>query len=71
MSSLSVLDVKSTLEELSGLDFSAFEPRMIENAEEKLKRDVAKLQANPLLKNGAEVRGAIYDVDTGKVNWVC
>ena len=71
MSSLSVLDVKSTLEELSGLDFSSFEPRMIENAEEKLKRDVEKLQANPLLKTGVEVRGAIYDVDTGKVDWVC
>ena len=67
MSSLSVSDVKRTLEELSGLDFSSFEPRMIENAEEKLRRDVAKLQSNPLLKNGVEVRGAMYDVDTGKV----
>ena len=71
MASLSVSDVKRTLEELSGLDFSSFEPRMIENAEEKLCRDVAKLQSNPLLKNGVEVRGAMYDVDTGKVNWVC
>ncbi len=44
---------------------------MIEFPEEKLRRDVAALQANPLLKNDVEVRGAIYDVDTGKVNWIC
>lgn len=71
MASLSVTDVKETLERLSGLDFSTFEPRMIENQEEKLRSDVATLLANPLLKNDVKVRGAIYDVDTGKVNWIC
>lgn len=71
MASLSVTDVKETLEGLSGLDFSTFEPRMIENQEEKLRGDVATLLANPLLKNDVKVRGAIYDVDTGKVNWIC
>ena len=71
MASLSVPKIKHTLAELSGLDFSSFEPRMIEFPEEKLRRDVAALQANPLLKNDVEVRGAIYDVDTGKVNWIC
>jgi carbonic anhydrase len=44
---------------------------MIENQEEKLRSDVATLLANPLLKNDVKVRGAIYDVDTGKVNWIC
>ena len=71
MASLNVADVTETLERLSGLDFSTFEPRMIENQEEKLRRDVATLLANPLLKNDVQVRGAIYDVDSGKVNWIC
>ncbi len=43
---------------------------MIEDAESKLRNDVASLQANQLLKDGVQVYGAIYDVDTGLVNWV-
>lgn len=69
MASLSVSQVQTTLAELSGLDFSDFEPRMIEDAAQKLNSDVAALQANPLLKEGVQVFGAIYDVDTGKVGW--
>jgi carbonic anhydrase len=69
MASLSVSEVQTTLAELSGLDFSNFEPRMIEDAAQKLNSDVAALQAHPLLKEGVQVFGAIYDVDTGKVDW--
>jgi carbonic anhydrase len=69
MASLSVADVQATLGELSGKDFSGFEPRMIQNAEEKLAQDVAALKANALLKPGVSVHGALYDVDTGTVDW--
>ena len=70
MASLSVADVQATLGELSGKDFSSFEPSMIENADQKLAHDVATLQANAMLNTGVTVHGAVYDVDTGTVRWV-
>lgn len=70
MASLPLADVRQKLTDMSGKDFSEFNPRMIEDAESKLRNDVASLQANQLLKDGVQVYGAIYDVDTGLVNWV-
>ncbi|MGB1233113.1 MAG: carbonic anhydrase, partial [Poseidonia sp.] len=70
MASLSVADVQATLGELSGKDFSGFEPRMIADADAKLRSDVAALQANAMLKDGVSVHGAVYDVDTGSVRWI-
>ncbi len=69
MASLSVSDVQATLTELSGKDFSSFEPRMIADAHAKLAEDVSALQAHPMLKDGVTVHGAVYDVDTGAVQW--
>ena len=71
MTSMTVADIQNTLAELSGLDFSSFTPRMVENQEEKLRADVAALQANALLREGTTVRGAIYEVGSGEVRWVC
>ena len=70
MASLPLANVREKLTDMSGKDFSEFNPRMIEDAESKLRNDVESLQANQLLKDGVEVFGAIYDVDTGQVNWV-
>ena len=70
MASLSVADVQATLGELSGKDFSGFEPRMIADADAKLRSAVAALQANAMLKDGVSVHGAVYDVDTGSVRWI-
>ena len=70
MASLPLVDVRNTLADLSKKDFSNFTPRMIDDAQEKLKSDVNSLKNNALLKEGVEVHGAIYDVDTGKVNWI-
>ena len=70
MASLPLVDVRNTLADLSKKDFSNFTPRMIDDAQEKLKSDVNSLKNNALLKEGVEVYGAIYDVDTGKVNWI-
>ena len=70
MASLSVADVQATLGELSGKDFSGFEPRMIADADAKLRSDVEALQANAMLKDGVSVHGAVYDVDTGSVRWI-
>jgi carbonic anhydrase len=43
---------------------------MIHDAETKLESDVLSLQNNPMLKEGVQVFGAVYDVDTGEVNWI-
>lgn len=71
MASLSLTEVRTKLTDLSGMDFSSFEPRMTDDWEGKLRADVASLKANALLKEGVQVRGARYDVDTGTVTWVC
>lgn len=71
MASLNLPEVQTRLTELSGMDFSSFEPRMIEDWEGKLRADVASLKANKLLNEGVVVRGARYDVDTGMIHWVC
>ena len=70
MASLPLADVRQKLTDMSGKDFSEFNPRMIEDAHFKLRNDVESLRTNQLLKDGVEVFGAIYDVDTGQVNWL-
>ena len=70
MASLPLADVRQKLTDMSGKDFSKFNPRMIDDANSKLRNDVESLRTNQLLKDGVEVFGAIYDVDTGLVKWV-
>ena len=70
MASLPLADVRQKLTDMSGKDFSEFNPRMIEDAHSKLRNDVENLRTNQLLKDGVEVFGSIYDVDTGQVNWL-
>jgi carbonic anhydrase len=43
---------------------------MIDNAEDRLREDVKSLQNNELIDDEIEIFGAIYDVDTGVVNWL-
>ena len=70
MASMPLQEVQQRLTDLSNLDFSNFNPRMIHDAETKLESDVLSLQNNPMLKEGVQVFGAVYDVDTGEVNWI-
>ena len=70
MASMPLSAVQQHLSDLAGIDFSNFKPRMIDDAETKLQNDVYNLQNNPLIKEGIEVYGAVYDVDTGLVNWL-
>ena len=69
MASLPLADIQQKLSKLTSKDFSNFKPRMIEDANAKLRADVELLQTNPMIKDGVKVLGAIYDVDTGLVNW--
>jgi len=70
MASQTLDGLQAALTASSGKDFSTFEPRLIDDPLEKLARDVAQLQAHPLLNDAATVHGAMYDVDTGLVNWL-
>jgi len=70
MTSQTLDGLQAALTASSGKDFSTFEPRLIDEPLEKLARDVAQLQAHPLLNDAATVHGAMYDVDTGLVNWL-
>lgn len=40
---------------------------MINDIEESVREDVAKLHASPLIPNDVVISGAIYDVDTGRM----
>jgi carbonic anhydrase len=70
MASQKLDGLRSALSAKSGKDFSSFEPRLIDEPTAKLASDVAELEAHPLLHEAATVHGAVYDVDTGRVNWL-
>jgi len=70
MASMPLTTVHQRLTELSNKDFSDFQPCMIDDSEGKLRNDVSSLQNNPLIRDGINVFGAIYDVDSGQVNWI-
>ena len=69
MASMPLANVQQKLAELTSKDFSNFKPRMIDDPNSKLRADVQSLQNNQLIKDGVEIVGAIYDVETGLVNW--
>ena len=70
MASMPLSVVQDRLTQLSNKDFSNFKPRMIDNAEDRLREDVKSLQNNELIDDAIEILGAIYDVDTGVVDWL-
>jgi len=70
MASMPLADVQNRLTELANKDFSNFKPRMIDDADAKLRADVESLQNNPLIHDGVQILGAVYDVETGLVNWL-
>lgn len=70
MASMPLSSLQQCLEDFSGMDFSNFNPRVIDNPETKLRADISTLQSNPLISKGVKVLGAIYDVDTGLANWI-
>ena len=62
--------VREAVESNTGVDASQFTPSVIDNQMEKLTQDVKTLRNNPLLKSNVVVQGAMYDVDTGKVDFI-
>ena len=54
----------------TGADVSEFYPNVISDQKAKLVQDVETLKNNPMLKSDVVIEGAIYDVDTGRVEFI-
>ena len=70
MAASTLESVREAVESNTGVDASQFTPSVIDNQMEKLTQDVKTLRSNPLLKSNVVVQGAMYDVDTGKVDFI-
>jgi carbonic anhydrase len=70
MASATLESVRDTVQANTGVDASEFTPSVIENQMEKLTLDVETLRNNPMLKSNAVVQGAMYHVETGKVDFI-
>jgi len=70
MASMPLAAMQSCLTEVSGLDFSTFEPRVIEDTYGTLRQDVLTLKQHALIKAGIAIQGGIYNVDDGTIEWV-
>jgi carbonic anhydrase len=70
MTASTLESVREAVESNTGVDASQFTPSVIDNQMEKLTHDVKTLRNNPLLKSNVVVQGAMYDVDTGKVDFI-
>ena len=70
MAASTLESVREAVESNTGVDASQFTPSVIDNQMEKLTHDVKTLRSNPLLKSNVVVQGAMYDVDTGKVDFI-
>lgn len=70
MAAATLESVRTTVASNTGADVSNYHPAVVENQMEKLVSDVKSLRTNPLVKPNTIIEGAIYDVDTGQVNFV-
>lgn len=70
MAAATLEGVRDTVQANTGIDASQFTPSVIENQMAKLNLDVETLRKNPMLKPNAVVQGAMYHVETGKVDFI-
>jgi len=59
--------IHQTIFDASGIDTRSIEIRTVSNQLAALKTDVTRILTYPLLPQGIEVMGAIYDVKSGKL----
>ena len=52
----------------SGMDTRSIEIRTVRDQKAALLKDITRVETYPLLAKGVKVMGAIYDVETGKLN---
>jgi carbonic anhydrase len=61
-------DLRKKLSEERGVDASSVEFLPFPDLEQSVRDDVATIKTSPLLPNGIEVTGWVYDVKTGKIS---
>jgi carbonic anhydrase len=54
--------------EKSGIDTRSVEIRTVRDQKAALIKDITRVETYPLLASNIKVMGAIYDVETGKLN---
>ena len=62
--------IHASIMESSGIDTRSIEIRTVKDQIAALKTDVLRIQTFPLLSEDLEVLGAVYDVKTGKLEWI-
>jgi carbonic anhydrase len=61
-------DIHRQIKEASGVDTRGIEIRTVRDQNKALFEDIQRIESYPLLPQGLQVMGAIYDVKTGKIN---
>ncbi len=70
MAAATLEKVREVVHANTGADVSIFNPDVISDQKAKLVQDVETLKNNPMLKSDVVIEGAIYDVDTGRVEFI-
>ena len=70
MAAATLESVRNIVQANTGVDASQFSPSVIENQMAKLTLDVETLRNNSMLKSNAVIQGAMYHVETGKVEFL-
>lgn len=63
-------ELRSTIGRLAGKDASWMSFSVVDDQEQKLREDLAKVRSHPLIPESTLVGGFIYDVDTGRLRQV-
>lgn len=65
MASNTVEQLREKIAQASGQDASWLDLGVVEDQEQRLRDDVARVKAHPLIPEDIEVAGFVYDVDSG------
>ena len=68
MASADESEIHQQIKEASGVDTRGIEIRTVRDQNKALFQDIQRIESYPLLPNGIQVMGAIYDVKTGRIN---
>jgi carbonic anhydrase len=68
MASAEEHEMHEQIMEKSGIDTRSVEIRTVRDQKAALLKDITRVETYPLLAKGIKVMGAIYDVETGKLN---
>lgn len=70
MAAATLEKVREVVHANTGADVSEYYPDVISNQRARIVEDVQKLKNNPMLKSDVIIEGAMYDVDTGKIDFI-